>query len=73
MAKRRISYKKIGIFCFFLVLLGSTGCILFYNSNLKSVSKESKKIVFTVEKGNTYQSLSTKLKDENLIECSHVK
>ena len=64
MAKRRIKYKNVvAAFLMFVVIFIATvfGCVVVYNNNLKAVNKDSKKIEFTVEKGETYQSLGASL------------
>ena len=73
MAKRKVKYKNVvaAFFIFvFLLLMILVSCIWFYQSNLKAVSKESKKIELKVEKGSTYQSLSTTLEEKGLIRSS---
>ena len=73
MAKRKVKYKNVvaAFFIFvFLLLMILVSCIWFYQSNLKAVSKESKKIELKVEKGSTYQSLSTILEEKGLIRSS---
>lgn len=70
--KRRIRYKRvvlavIGLFLF-LAICFVFGFVLFYKSNLKSVSKQSEEVSFKVEKGSTYMSLSSSLKEANLIQ-----
>lgn len=70
--KRRIRYKRvvlavIGLFLF-LAICFVFGFVLFYKSNLKSVSKNSEEVSFKVEKGSTYMSLSSSLKEANLIQ-----
>ena len=42
-------------------------CCIFYNINLKAVSKESEKVDFMVDSGSTYYSIVSKLKEQNLI------
>jgi UPF0755 protein len=65
MKKRKI----IICICSFLILIAICVaiCFLVYYANLKSVSTLDTKVIFTVEKGSTYQSLSKELKKENLI------
>lgn len=73
MAKRRIKYKNVvAAFLMFVVIFIATvfGCVVVYNNNLKAVNKDSKKIEFTVEKGETYQSLGASLEKKGLIKSS---
>ena len=69
--KRRIRYGRVVlaiiIFFLFLLVCAFAGIYLFYTTNIKSVSKESEKVTFTVASGSTYSSLATSLKESNLI------
>ena len=70
--KRRIRYKRVvlaivGLLLFLIVCIVLV-FFLFYQSKLKSVSKNSEEISFKVEKGSTYMSLSSSLKEANLIQ-----
>lgn len=70
MAKRSRRVKKgavaflIFVIVFLVVLVSSS---LFYQNNLKSVSKESVEVTFNIAKGSTYQGLATSLKEAGLI------
>lgn len=73
MAKRRVKYKNIvAAFLIFVIILVAilVSCIWYYKSNLKPVKTEDNKIEFIVEKGSTYQSLSTSLEEKGLIRSS---
>ena len=50
-----------------LIALFILACCIFYNINLKAVSKKSTEVDFMVESGSTYYSIASKLKDQDLI------
>lgn len=70
--KRRIRYGRIVlallVFFFFILVLCVVGIYFFYKTNIKSVSKKSEKVTFTVASGSTYNSLASSLKESNLIQ-----
>lgn len=70
--KRRIRYGRIVlallIFFFLILVLCVVGIYFFYKANIKSVSKNSEKVTFTVASGSTYSSLASSLKESNLIQ-----
>lgn len=59
--------KKILVIIFSAIALLILGCILFYNLNLKAVSKSSNEVEFMVDSGSTYYSIASKLKKSGLI------
>lgn len=68
--KRRVKYNRVCIaFLMFIIVLACIfmSGVYIYESNLKPVSTEDKKITFTVKKGSTYQSLADELKESNII------
>ena len=49
------------------ILIFIVGIILFYNTGLSAVSRDSSEVEFAIEEGSTYYSVISKLKNENLI------
>lgn len=63
MKKRKLKKKPLLILASILILIP----IIIYNYNLSSVSNKKEEVVFIVEEGDTYSSLSSTLKQVNMI------
>lgn len=59
--------KKVVVLILSLVAVAILGFCIYYNINLKAVSKESTEVEFMVDSGSTYHSVISKLKREGLI------
>ena len=64
--------KKVIIVVLVLILIALGSVFVFYNSNLKAVSKNSEEVNFVVDSGSTYYDVIKKLKSENLIKSELV-
>lgn len=59
--------KKVVVLILSLVAVAILGFCIFYNINLKAVSKDSTEVEFMVDSGSTYYSVISKLKKQGLI------
>ena len=62
--------KKLLVFLFSVILLVSIG-LMYYKNGIKAVGG-NKSVTFTVEKGDTYSSLGSKLKSSGLIKSEFI-
>ena len=62
--------KKLLVFLFSVILLVSIG-VMYYKNGIKAVGG-NKSVTFTVEKGDTYSSLGSKLKSSGLIKSEFI-
>lgn len=67
--KKRKLNKKIFIILFLLIFALP---FVYYNSNLKAVSKKSEEVSFSIESGQSIKTIINKLKKENLIKNANV-
>lgn len=66
--KNYVNIAKFFVVFLVIVILFST---LFFNYMLSSPNKDSKDVILKVDKGSTYTTISTKLKELNLIRSSN--
>ncbi len=67
MIKRKLSIRKITIYLILPLLILFFLLLWFYFFMLSPVSKKSEEVLFEVKSGETYSSISDKLKENNLI------
>ena len=59
--------KKFLVLILSLILISIASFVVFYNINIKAVSKKSVEVEFMVDTGSTYYTIASKLKSSDLI------